>query len=87
MGRIRSKRQRSKLDDVAGCTLRKSADDKKLGEVADKPKGTPTRRRVNSCTWGGTTPAPVYAGDPTQLDSRFAEKELGVLMATKLTTR
>jgi len=40
MGRMRRKRQRSELDDVAEHTLSESANGTKLGGMADKPKGT-----------------------------------------------
>lgn len=49
---------------------------------ADAALWNSTRRSAESCTCGGTS-APGHAGG-TQLESSSAEKELGVLMDTKL---
>ncbi|KAK4828312.1 hypothetical protein QYF61_025324 [Mycteria americana] len=71
------------LDDGTECTLSKFADDTKLGGAAGMPQGRAAIQRDLDRLEKNNLMLQYMLG-ATQLESSFAEKDLGVLVDTKL---
>ena len=70
------------MDDGVGCTLNKSADNTKLGGVADKPDSCTAIQR-NLDRLEKQSDKNHYVLGSTQLESSLAEKDLGVMVDTR----
>jgi len=91
------------LDDEAECTLSKSADDRRLGGVADRLESHAAIQQrdlgsmgklaevqqgeMQSSHQGRNNPTHLYMLGADQLENMLAERDLGVLVDSKLSVR